>query len=1774
MVGMGVSRRVSAVAAVCWLLAVIATPDRALGAGLSEQIAGIDTGPYADAACQAGIETLVGTVEGLAGSALKDLSIDDGVISGELTLPIGGTWSLFLFAPDCSTQVFLMLKPGSDLKLADLVSSVPGIDEIDKLGLVDQVFILSNTESEVSAEDAPDAVAEALSAAAGGDDAVTVAVAPGLTVMGVMDLSRSSLTKNALEFIGLKDSASQRIAIVGLMAADMMADMVAGDKAEADFSLTGTMPSLTLTLPGDIELPEATVTFSTVVSPDGKEFAFSVEAEEEWKSALGIPGLSLSNVAIDIAAGEDVAVSLSATTTIGGQDLDVSWEVEKADDVEVAVTLSSPDDDGFKIGELAGLGDVPGIDELAFLELTVSPAGFGGRMSWKGNEVDAAVAFLGDGNKKQPVVMFKIDGFKLTDIDSAIKNTPLKGVSFPTAILTLAKTDPGSVDEDDLPAVAVDILGEVIENTDGDLPIGEGIGILAMMDADKLGSAGDALGISDGKLVIGGRLGGIFGGDPEVAVFAQLPAFSGHKLPKFLKAAKRVTPRVVLDFRKTSSGVEADIGIALATDLKVGSQTLELDTAIKTAISASGVGLNVSASLDAWENAFGLKDFDMSNVAVSIGVDVDGSVSVGIQGDVSLKDGRTYFTLRTLMTPDPEALGLPKEVVFDLTTNHVSLAGFLDLADVFIGATGDNAVAKAARGKGLYNTMQLDKLPEIAFVEFKTDDDELEDVRIFLATPGASDPSLDIDGMGMGIEGRLRIAGKDIAQANLSLTESGIEIDGEVLLHKLGPLDIKNAEIDAQASLDELPSFHLNADIELLGVEEKIKVVFDREEMGFELDTDLGQVFSSQILANASIADPTNPDFEVRLSFQGDFLDFVLGEIEKELDAAFGAYKKDAEAAEAALEGAKDDIDAEEKKVQAAFAKAEEDVKKAEAKVDKAEDGVKKLQNNITDVKATIDDKVHELKNTAFYRVDKQIKLALEIVGLSIELGGIYAAKATAIAALEAVKGSMELVPVLFQPAVLASNAVFEAAKGAVTVADLAVQASEYALKGIEDAIAAYRKNFSFTEAVFDGSLQALLGNKPIVMETKFVAFGQNVDLDLTFTPASPEDLGKAVGSLMEKLGEEIIKDIKHSFFGGGSSGGGGGTSASSGGSTFTPPDWSGEGAIDQSIPLKGAKYINQKTKKCLVMSKGNLAFGDCKGVHDAQLFRFSPDGHLVAVGSNAAAPLCVTAQGPKAGAAVKSTACADAPLQKWRYANGHLSTASGFCAVPHDGGLQLTACDEKATAQWWASEPIADLAALSALPQDTLFSVSFRTPNGKTCVDGADGLILEYECDGEDYQVFDLHSDGQLRNGFDCMLARDKKKGGTLYLGECDDANEHWVWNKSHMKMKGTSLCMTRNQPNQLGLMPVTLGACGSADSQWTLEPTNVDPKGRILPAFAMIRTPGGKCVEVRSDLQVDGMTQPAVILWSCNGDFNQGFSFRWNGEIRSLGHCLTATSNKAGARVVVDDCVQRASALDPANFFKIAGTQRKSVDHQHFKLRDDGTIRKTGTKLCLATDPNGLVQPRFDLKWFTSGKLPQPATKARGSIGSLLALEKCSGAAGQKWIVSNKLPGGALFAGYVQLGHKIKGVERCLETSGSDEFRKIVSRSCRSDNTYQSFAKTPSGEVRQMGRCLSTIKKDKSFGDGYLIELEECANVANQKFTSQKDGRLTQKLAADPGVALSGVMASLGANAQFASAIRRPPRRPMPGRRRRRPCVSPRARRSVRPRTCPSLPRRRRTR
>ena len=1700
------------------LLFIVMTPLRPVAAaGLSETLEQVDTGLFKDAACRSGIEAMVGTVDGLGIAAFSDLKVEDDAITGKLSLPVGGTWTLALFATDCSKNAFAFMAPGKDLKISDIVKSVPGLSEVDKLGLTNQAFIYSNTEGELAAESAPDSIKKALTDAALGDGGVSISVVPGLTVLGVMDMSKSVLTKNALNFLGVKDASDQKLAVSGFLGKDMMEAVVKGQKPEPDFSITGTWPSLTMTLPGNHALPTASLGFSTTVNGDGKAFAFNVEAADAWKSALGISGLTLSDVTMSIEAADDIKAALAATTKLGSQSLDVTWEVEKADKAEVAVSLKGTDDKTFNIATLAGLSKVPGIKDLGFKELTVSPSGFGGRVMFKNEELDAAVVFMG--TSKKPIVMFKTQKFALKDVDGAVKNTPLGNVEFPGMIFTLAEHDPGALSADDFPSVADIIIGELEEKTGGTLHLKQGVGMMAMLDTDHLGAAKKALGIS-GELVVGGNLGGVIGGgEPEIAIYAKLPSFS--KMPKFMRAAKDITPELVLEFKKAGTNIVSDVGVGLVTHLKVGKDELELETAVRTVASETGVGLNFAGALDVWEHAFALKGFTMEDVAVSVGVDVDGSVSAGFQGDVSLKDGSTKFRLEALVTPDPEAAGLPKEVIFDLEANHFSLEGLMDLADVFIGSTGDSKVAKAARGKGLYKTLQLDKMPLIEFVEFKDKDGTKENVRLFFATPGASDPALQVDGMGIGLDGRMKIAGKEIAQAKFNLSETGIDLDGEVLIHKLGPLNIKDAEMAMGASLTELPYLHMNADVKILGLEQKAKIDFSKEEMGFTIEDDFGQAFTSIVSARADM-NPAKPDFDVLLEFQGDLLDTVLGGIEKELNKFIAQYKGDVEAAEKDLEKAKKKVDDEEKKVDNAIKKAEADAKKATDKIEKAIAKVNGIQKTINDKEDKVHDKSHDLHHLHWYQVGKAIKLAAEIAGLEIEIGGLYTAKASATAALEVAKAATELTPILFQAGVLAANAAFEVAKGAITASEVAVEASEYIFKGLEKLIEAYRKNFHFTEAKFDGSLQALLGNKPIEMVAIFTVFGQSVNADLKFKPASPEELGKAIGGMISDLAKEAVDGIEHAFFGGGSHSNKHSEAVASWaeknhatqtGGGFAGAGWGSSGPGGKTIPVKGNLYKNAANGHCLIFKKSTkhpeFSFGDCDSTNDDHLFRFSPKGDLVAVASGEKKPYCLSAKGVDRGAKLFLGKCNGKPQQKWTLDGKQLMMASGECAAYNTKKkrLELHDCSDSDTSQQWETTPIADLQKLSETPAEQLYTVSLRDVETGNCVDVADKIGLSYECDGSDYQTFNLNSDSQLRVLQDCVRAQHTRKGSGVFLGKCDGQETLWTWTGLHLQAKGTKLCIARGKHMKapFDITPLQLADCTGKAAEWELEPANVDEDGRILPAYHMIRSATYKrCVEIRTQLQVDGLPVPETVLWDCNGDFNQSFSFRWNGEIRSLGKCLA----QDGGGVALHDCFQRPSALQfNPNMFKNGGNNnRHAVNNQRWKVRKDGLIQKIGTKLCLSVHPQG--QRKLTTIQIAGGKfLPAPPTKGSvGGIGSLLSLQKCkSGDKLQKWEIENTLPDGTKADSYKRLAHTIDGKERCLETSGDTNIRRLVAREC-SSSQYQQFALTNYGEVRQMGRCVTADSKKKAFYDGHQLNLQECRNDASQKFTAGDNGLLSQ--------------------------------------------------------------------
>lgn len=59
---------------------------------LEDALAAVDTGSMASAACKQIVKTLIGSVAGLGGKDVSNVTADDDSVSADVGLPIGGTW--------------------------------------------------------------------------------------------------------------------------------------------------------------------------------------------------------------------------------------------------------------------------------------------------------------------------------------------------------------------------------------------------------------------------------------------------------------------------------------------------------------------------------------------------------------------------------------------------------------------------------------------------------------------------------------------------------------------------------------------------------------------------------------------------------------------------------------------------------------------------------------------------------------------------------------------------------------------------------------------------------------------------------------------------------------------------------------------------------------------------------------------------------------------------------------------------------------------------------------------------------------------------------------------------------------------------------------------------------------------------------------------------------------------------------------------------------------------------------------------------------------------------------------------------------------------------------------------------------------------------------------------------------------------------------------------------------------------------------------------------
>jgi hypothetical protein len=233
-------------------------------------------------------------------------------------------------------------------------------------------------------------------------------------------------------------------------------------------------------------------------------------------------------------------------------------------------------------------------------------------------------------------------------------------------------------------------------------------------------------------------------------------------------------------------------------------------------------------------------------------------------------------------------------------------------------------------------------------------------------------------------------------------------------------------------------------------------------------------------------------------------------------------------------------------------------------------------------------------------------------------------------------------------------------------------------------------------------------------------------------------------------------------------------------------------------------------------------------------------------------------------------------------------------------------------------------------------------TGPGGLCADDAGAIttngnpILLWPCGSQVNQAWAIANNGEIQTLAGCMTVG---TGNAVEWSACTGATSQSWTHKPNGSLVSTSggLCLTDPSFGGAGTH-LNVATCSGATTQvWTL------PTGPVA-----IVGDGGLCADDSGAKTTNGNP---IVLWTCSGAANQSWTIANNGEIQTLGGCMTVGSANA---------VQWATCTGATT--------------QTWANQPNGTIVNTGSGLCL-DDP------------------------AAGGAGTNLIVYACSGAANQLW-------------------------------------------------------------------------------------------------------------------------------------------------------------------------------
>ena len=630
--------------------------------------------------------------------------------------------------------------------------------------------------------------------------------------------------------------------------------------------------------------------FSGILAPiaDEEEEEASEEGdEEESADTSSAGGSSLNKVELGIGLGLEMAIFQQPPfQAIFGLHLS-EGEID-----EISMTFQSADEDsaGLDLKQVPGIKEVPIISELTLGPLTLgyNPQSmdyyFTSQATWTTKGITGQFGIMTSDN--EPTVLLRVDDFYLKDIASDLPPA-FENLGFATAAIAVSKVDQSDVEVEDLPSGIGELLGGIVDEGGGEVPVTDGVTVMTALHLENLPvPIQDAfsifgfnkenlaeMGVENDKLVIAGSVGGIFGGPPSTALSVILPKI---KLPPAFGENSPIGRVVQFNdvqgsffIRSFSANQSLEIGLSGDMNMDVprvddASKVDNIDfegSVFFQSSPSSGAGIAVRGKVGGtWNEPFGLQDISFKDTVLQIGADATGAVKFGLAGDFTFqtRSGQTRTYVFGNGTDVLVSTGVPvvKTFAIDLQGPQLTLTTQFEIQDALLRAFATSPVMKSAiesalsvgKSRDAFNYLSknlknktLESLMSAGDLALNVI--RLKDFHMYFATPGGEIPGRSDLNLGMGFvfDGDLELVTPSrtytLASSKSRLTMGdGLNISGKLTSLTMGPIKLNSPQLAIGLGLplihsSSFPYFRLRGGASVLGFGKSLDVFVEKDKL-------------------------------------------------------------------------------------------------------------------------------------------------------------------------------------------------------------------------------------------------------------------------------------------------------------------------------------------------------------------------------------------------------------------------------------------------------------------------------------------------------------------------------------------------------------------------------------------------------------------------------------------------------------------------------------------------------------------------------------------------------------------------------------------------------------------------------------------------------------------------------------------------------------------------------------------------------------------------------